>query len=38
MMCVGDCEIKYHMYEKFIEKNKCTCINGRLENGFVYLY
>ena len=38
MTCMGHYEIKHPIYKKFIEKNKCMQINGRLENGLVYLY
>ena len=30
--CVGRCEIKPPIYEKFIEKNNCIRTNGMLEN------
>ena len=38
MMCVGHCEIKRHVYEKFITKNKHVHTSSRLENGLMYLY
>ena len=38
MTCLGHYEIKPPMYEKFIWKNKCICIDGRLENELTYLY
>ena len=38
MMCMGHSEIHPSINEKFIEKHKCICINGKLENGFMYLY
>ena len=37
MMCLGDYERKPPICEKFIEKKKCICTNGRLENGLKYL-
>ena len=38
MMCVGHYEITPPIYKKFVEKNKCLCTNGKLENGLRYLY
>jgi len=35
MMCVGRFEIKPLIYKKLIEKNKCICINGMLDNGLM---
>ena len=31
-------EIKVPIYKKFMEKNKCICTNGMLENGLMYSY
>ena len=36
--CMGHYEINPPTYKKFIEKNKCICTNGTLENGLMYLY
>ena len=38
MTCVGRCEIKPPLCEKFREKNKCMSTNGMLGNGLMYLY
>ena len=38
MTCMGHCEIKQPVYEKFIGKNDCIHTNGMLENGLVHLY
>ena len=38
MTCVGCYEIKPDIYKNFIEKQKCICTNGGLENGLMYLY
>ena len=38
MMCMGHYAIKPPIYEKFTMKNKCIRTNGKLENGFLYLY
>ena len=37
-MCVGLCEIKSPVYEKFIEKYRCMRTHGRLEYERMYLY
>ena len=37
MMCMGDYEIETPIFKYFIEK-KCMHINGKLGNGFMYLY
>ena len=31
MTCMGHCEIKPHVYEKFVEKIKCLRTTGMLE-------
>ena len=38
MTCVAEYEMKLPIYENFMEKNNCICINGRLENGVMNLY
>ena len=35
---VRNYEIKFPVYETFIEGKKCICANNRLEDGFMYLY
>ena len=38
MTCVGHFELNYHVYKKFVDKNRCLCTNVLLKNGLIYEY